>query len=172
MIAFYALGGGWGHFTRINSFIAQEGIDSSIKVIVSNSKAATYFSQEQLIIVPESAHHNAGLLQDFISHVNTSYSIKAWYIDTFPVGILGELTPEIFHGVEVNFLARRLRWDTYSSLIGTAISFKDVFRFESLEPLHQVFLEKYSERIKEVTLSCPKSESEIKHPILESCTLI
>lgn len=168
MIAFYALGGGWGHFTRINSFIQQEGIDSPIKVIVSNPKAATYFSQEQLIIIPESAHQNARLLQGFISDVSTNYPIKACYIDTFPVGILGELTPEIFQGVEMNFLARRLRWDTYSSLIKTPIPFKHIFRFESLEPSHQVYLEKFSERIKEVALSYPKSGLGIKHPVLET----
>ena len=53
MIAFYALGGGWGHFTRIRSFINQQGISASKKVIVSNPKAKSFFEEEELIVVPE-----------------------------------------------------------------------------------------------------------------------
>ncbi len=167
MIAFYALGGGWGHFSRIKSFIEQQDIRSPIKVIVSNSKAATYFSQEELIIVPESAHHNAEHLQAFIGQIAAGFPIKTWYIDTFPVGVLGELQPELFMGTEVNFLARRLTWDTYSPLIITPLKFRNVFRFELLEPLHQAYLDEYGERTTEVTLSYLKSNVRVNHPILE-----
>lgn len=168
MIAFYALGGGWGHFTRVKSFMEQEGIDSPIKVIVSNPKAITYFDKEELIIVPESAHNHAEQLQSFIIEVVASYKIKTWYIDTFPVGILGELRAEVFQGAEINFLARRLKWEQYLPLIKTPLSFEHVYRFEPLEELHQAYLKNHSEITYIINLTYRKADVETVHPILKA----
>lgn len=168
MIAFYALGGGWGHFTRVYSFIQQSGIDGPKRVIVANPKAATYFSEDELIVVPESAQKDAAALRTFLLDIVSTYVFEKWYIDTFPVGILGELEPGIFQGAEVNFLARRMIWKNYLQMIQAPVGFTNVYRFEALEFEHQDYLEKYSQAIIPIDFLVSSFEGDNKHPLAQS----
>lgn len=168
MIAFYALGGGWGHFTRVHSFIRQSGVEGPKKIIVANPKAATYFNADELIVVPEYAQSDATALRSFLLDVARSNDIESWYIDTFPAGILGELEPDIFQGAEVNFLARRLIWDHYGPLIKSPIPFECVYRFEELESNHQIYLERYSASIVPFDMDVDAIVGENTHPLVQS----
>ena len=51
MIAFYAMGGGLGHLTRIHAFIRTQPITGLIKVITSNPSALKFFSKEEVIFI-------------------------------------------------------------------------------------------------------------------------
>ncbi|MDW3193559.1 MAG: hypothetical protein R8G66_14385 [Cytophagales bacterium] len=168
MIVFYALGGGWGHFTRVHSFIQQAGFDVPKKVIVANPKAATYFDTDELIVVPELAQKDAVALRSFLLEISRSNDIEKWYIDTFPVGILGELEVGIFQGAEVNLLARRLIWENYLPMIQAPIQFTNVYRFESLEAEYQEYLDKHSRAITSVDFSASSFAEENRHPLGQS----
>ncbi len=168
MIGFYVVGGGFGHLKRVKTFIENCGNIFSFKVITTNPAVSNFFSKNNTIYIKQSESTTPEKLKIAVKKILDNHRFEAFYLDTFPNGILGELHPEMFQKVSVNLLARRLKWENYSLHIIKNMVFEKCLLFEELETAHYYYLLNNTQRIEHVKLkySCP-NESKLK-PISNS----
>ncbi len=159
MIGFYAIGGGWGHLMRVKTFINNQNIHADFKIITTNLAASQFFHKNNIILIDPIAYESQRNLKNAINKIIANKNFKKLYIDTFPNGILGELTPEMFININLYLLARRLKWDNYEDQIGQPLKFQKTYLFESLEPAHQNFILNHSIAVKPFTLSYKPANS-------------
>ena len=153
MKLFYGMGGGFGHLTRIKRFIQQKQISAPFKVITSNPKSAEFFHPNELIQIEADQRTSREQLAEEMNRQVASLIIDDFYVDTFPCGILGELPLVSFPADRKHYLARRLLWKNYANLATVPMSFATTFRFEQLEPDHQKFVERTSQKLEEILLT-------------------
>ncbi|MFT5917007.1 MAG: hypothetical protein ACI81T_003520 [Bacteroidia bacterium] len=172
MIGFYALGGGFGHLTRVKTFIENVQIETPYKVISTNENAYKFFNRDEVIFIPPSQAESADSLRNELSEIIEKYDFSEFYFDTFPCGIFGELDNSMFQGISLNCLSRRLKWDKYSALFPQVadMEFDKNYLFEPLKVKHEKFLSKNSQNTLKVELdyswmSSVKSKQEILHRI-------
>jgi hypothetical protein len=147
MNLFYAMGGGWGHLTRVSTFIDQFGI-IDFRILTNNPLAEKIFTPNQIITISD--NDRAEIVHTVQQNLET-LEFEKLYIDAFPVGLFGELN-ELSDKVII-YLARRLRWNEYSKLIDQpAIQFEQSFCFEELEEGHQKFVNQFSRMVTPMTL--------------------
>ncbi|MBL6449395.1 hypothetical protein JMN32_23995 [Fulvivirga sp. 29W222] len=155
MIVFYGFGGGFGHLSRIKTFIASAGIEESYKVLTNNRSAYQLFNAEQIAFLPPTYSFEAAVLRKWIRELIREYSPEAFYIDAFPCGLLGELSDDLFAGILVHYLCRRLKWRMYKPLINRCPpAMECVYVFEPLEPDHESYV-KTATQVKHMELSFP-----------------
>lgn len=155
MIIFYGFGGGFGHLSRIKTFIDNFGIEGRHKVLTNNRSAFQLFEEDQIAFLPADYDFEAKSLRKWIADMIREHSPEAFYIDTFPCGLLGELSDDLFTGITVNYLCRRLRWQKYRPLLNPRPPHIDcVFVFEPLEPEHDNYV-KNAALVKRVEMSFP-----------------
>jgi len=147
MILFYGMGGGLGHLTRIRAFIAQFEITDYL-VASANPQASRLFAKSQLVYLPaenKKAEDYATALQKIIEENH----ISEIYIDTFPVGILGELSWLSGSNLKLHNIARRLIWKNYAPLIKNyaPLFYEKVYQLEALEPAHLAYLKNSTKEI-------------------------
>ncbi|MEM7549503.1 MAG: hypothetical protein AAF363_07510 [Bacteroidota bacterium] len=147
MIAFYAMGGGLGHLTRVQAFIHTHQIKDPFKVITANRSAFRFFSSQEVVWIEANESTTPIDLASKIQEATKDIRFEVLYIDTFPCGILGELNGNLIRAKRKHYLARRLIWRNYRSLISENISFDNTYQFEPLEPDHQLFIETYCNSI-------------------------
>ena len=158
MIAFYVLGGGLGHLTRVKTFIQNKGITSPFKIITSNPKWRLFFSEKELIYIPAYKNISPQALRDMIYDACASYSFESLYIDTFPCGILGELDITTIKHKKCFYLARRMQWQKYEALTTKVLPFEISYCFEPLSKDHQSFILSNSKGHQAFQLSYPKPQ--------------
>ncbi len=147
MILFYGMGGGLGHLTRIQAFIAQFEVTDYI-IASANPLAHHLFAENQLVYLPaenkEAVDYSLALQAIIDNH-----SFSEIYIDTFPMGILGELSWLSATNLKLNHIARRLIWKNYAPLIknSTPLFFEKVYQLEALEADHLGYLKKCAKEI-------------------------
>ncbi|MEO1049341.1 MAG: hypothetical protein AAFX87_01855 [Bacteroidota bacterium] len=160
MIGFYGMGGGFGHLTRIRAFIRTYRPEAEIRVITANDQAHRFFHQDQIILASETDYQTPESLHSFVSDTISKHDFDKIYVDTFPAGILGELTENVFGKIKINLLARRLRWNQYAPLLSTSnIHFDRVYVLEPLEPDHEAYLKTYSNQIVDAKLDYGSKEN-------------
>jgi len=161
MIGFYALGGGFGHLSRVATFIQHQKIEPLFKVITNNPNANRFFSENEIIYLKKGEIESKEILKNTIYKTLKTHLFNAFYIDVFPTGILGELSAPIFYNTKTYLLARRLKWESYLPYLNEASPyFEKIFVFEPLEEPHQSFLKKQAREIISVKLEYPSSTNE------------
>jgi len=168
MIVFYAMGGGFGHLTRVKTFIKNTGIASHYKVICSHPKRNLFFTDDELIYIPTHAGISSQELRVLIQDACAGYDIDKLFIDTFPCGILGELTPNTIKHSKSYYLARRMNWSAYQPLASTAMRFEVSYCFEELSADHLSYIYTYSRRHEPFKLNYPKPTASLLQPSLKS----
>lgn len=173
MIGFYAIGGGFGHLTRIKAFIQTKNISPPFKIITTNTNVHRFFRTDQIAFVhPDTAITREVLAQRLEAIIN-DHMFQELYIDTFPQGIMGELASNLLSGIRVNYLARRMIWKRYEHLLNSKVAFHQSFIFESLEDEHYRFIKSCSKELIPSSLVYPPSEptkaalniSQVRQPI-------
>ena len=158
MIGFYALGGGMGHLTRVKIFIRNFNLTEPFKVVTNNQQAHLLFSQGEIVPVLMKHASDTNRLKQIITAALEEFQFTSFYIDTFPVGVLKELTDEMFEGIAVHYLGRRMKWHMYSP-INQGPQFESSYVFERLEKDHLDFIQNHSERVLNRQLSYPIPET-------------
>lgn len=152
MTGFYAMGGGLGHLTRVQTFIKNYQISGAIKIITANRSVLDFFSKEQVVLVESDKSTTPLNLADQIKAVTSHLDFEKLYIDTFPCGIMGELNTDLIPSKTRHLLARRLIWKNYLPLISEIIPFDSTYYFEPLHTDHQQFIKVNSKLTIEATL--------------------
>jgi hypothetical protein len=122
MILYYALGGGLGHIARSFALIehAPQALLRGIRLLVSSKSAgvARPHSPCSMDLVPDRAMADRALYAQFLADYLRRHNFSRLVTDTFPFGLLGELThlaPEIPRVL----VGRYLRWDAYLKRCGS-----------------------------------------------------
>ncbi|MEM7109860.1 MAG: hypothetical protein AAF519_16665 [Bacteroidota bacterium] len=152
MIAFYAMGGGLGHLTRVRAFIHTYNIEEPFKVITANHAAFRFFANEQVLFIESDKETTGAELARKIHDATHDLAFIDLYIDAFPCGILGELSEKVIPAEHLHYLARRLVWKNYQPLLSNEMTFNDIYRFEPLESDHQMFIQNHGKQIIDCSL--------------------
>ena len=153
MKLFYAMGGGLGHLYRVRTFIDQVHL-TSFKVLTNNPLAEKLFSSDEIVSVRHETPH--GLIQQIQSALDT-IPFTEFYVDAFPAGLFGELNTRNLRTV---YLARRLNWNNYKSLVKPGqLRFDETMIFEELEEAHMQFVGEVSESISFIDLRYPIADT-------------
>lgn len=154
MTVFYAPGGGYGHLQRVRRFSKQQGIKDLV-VISNNPSAAQLFDPKFVRVLP-----NEEFAGEFVAEVVREFDPEVFVVDTFPAGIFGELNKSSCQ-CTVNYLGRRLKWDTYRFILPeeNLLRFDTAFLFEELEQGHENFIRQYAANVVPIQL-----EAEVEPP--------
>ena len=163
MNVFYAFGGGFGHLTRIKSFIDDHVKDDYI-LLTNNVAGRRFFSKEKLDIMPGTVPFERVHVQKWVELRIQQYQPDNIYIDTFPVGMLGELTPDMLKNIGVHLTCRRLKWDVYLPLVQKTLYYEKAFIYEPLEPDHEQYVQTNSREI--VPMALALREPTLTPPLL------
>lgn len=150
MKLFYAMGGGVGHLSRVRHFINQFHI-SPYKVLTNNPLAVKLFRPENLLYAEGKT--KTQVAQHVLTLINST-DYDELYVDTFPVGLFGELN-SIKANKKTHYLARRLKWNAYKKLVKNIPVFNTVFCFEEPEPAQETFLQETGKNILPISLHYP-----------------
>ena len=176
MIFYYALGGGLGHLVRAKKVLRALNIET-FKVITSHQHLSSLiFANHQLIPLPEKCLQHPEQVSDWINALIAEYKPTSLFIDTFPLGLCGELSNKNLQStwfekadlkktnleqtnLELVYVARYLKWPEYVQSTDTN---------ESLDKLHFdrcLIIDKlHSEQEKFVKSHCNLIEhTELKH---------
>ena len=149
MILYYAMGGGLGHLTRARAFLHTLGIENDSATILTSSQFASdkrITDDFKVIQVDKSYENNVPEFRNYLKNIFTENNFKTLYIDSFPLGIIGEFAVFDFpENLEINYIARLLKWKNYSKFLKSKINhFKKTFILEPLENAHQNFINENS----------------------------
>jgi peroxiredoxin len=167
------MGGGLGHLTRARAVLYTLGIETNAAIITSSNFAfdKRVTGDVKIIQVDKNFEKNTLAFQRFLQKLFLESNCTNLYIDSFPLGIIGEFSNfEFPENLKVNYLARRLKWRNYQKFqAGVIPKFNKTFILEPLEVEHQEFVNNNStEQIEfEISYPAPKLSSPDKE-ILES----
>jgi len=155
---FYANGGGLGHLTRTSAFISMKNfLPKDCIILTASAKAFLFFETSQIEIIPSQLAENKELLVLFIQEKVIFHQVNEFYIDTFPLGIFGELQWVDFKNIQVFYLARLLKWKVYKPIFEKMpFYFIETYIFENLEQTHFIFVKQYSQRVSHLSICYPK----------------
>ncbi|MEO1652187.1 MAG: hypothetical protein AAFU64_01475, partial [Bacteroidota bacterium] len=165
MLLYYAMGGGWGHMTRASIFISQIGLFPSECLVISphppndappQNPDITFLQIPNHLVDQPKRYHQ--WLTDLINH----YDIQEIYLDSFPLGIIGEWTP-FFQRKDLKFhyIARLLNWEVYQTLGSPPLpQFEKTWIIEPLQAAQKDFIRANSHRVAEISLAYPAPKPE------------
>lgn len=166
MHVFYVQGGGLGHLTRVDNLIKRLSIPIEEILIITPSLFTTYFKGYNFIHL--SWKDKASLWTNTITSVIVKYKITSVYVDTFPLGLKGELKAvyKSFPNLNYVYIARLLQWEFYLEQVKESIpaTFSKTIVLETLYAAHLDWIKKYSELITNLTL-VPKPLQQL--PLME-----
>ncbi len=154
MLLYYAMGGGLGHLVRAEAYLSMAGA-TDYKVITASPYAGRHFPANNLISIPRELENHGEILQKYMQEIIDRTMPGSVVIDTFPVGILGELNNVNWRNAGIIYLTRRMKWKSYNEKIQSRVHFSRTLILEPLEDAHMSFAEKNSGMIKEIDLSYP-----------------
>ncbi|MEL7006412.1 MAG: hypothetical protein AAFN93_27340, partial [Bacteroidota bacterium] len=163
MILFYGMGGGFGHLTRIQAFIKTYKIKKPYLILTANPSANSFFRADQLLWMDTNKDTTKEELAEKIRQTTSTLHFDHLYIDTFPQGILGELTRGLIKTDQTHYLVRRLIWTNYKGQVNEEVQFDKVYRFETLEFDHQEFLNTCSKEIIDASLAYTSPDNSFTH---------
>lgn len=158
MNLYYAIGGGLGHLTRARAFLHTFGIEKDSAILT-----ASHFAEDKRVVgdiniikADENLAQNQTAYHDFLEKVFAAFPVKKLFLDTFPVGIVGEFCDFDFGKTEVFYIARLLKWNNYSCLLrGKIPRFKMTYILETLSDKHRKFIDEHSAANIELKLKYP-----------------
>ncbi len=152
MKVFYTMGGGIGHLYRVFIFINQFKI-KDFRILTSNQLVYKLFEPANILFLsPETYPFEA---QHFFRKIFPKLIVSDVYIDTFPFGVLGELSFKECAKTKIHYLARRLVWEQYKHFNKEEFKFSTVYQVEPLEKEHEQFIENQSKELIQINLSYP-----------------
>lgn len=154
------MGGGLGHLTRAYSFLHTFSLIDSSFILTSSQFVddKRVIGNCKIIQVNKKFEKDISLFQEFLHKTFTELNIKTIFLDSFPLGIIGEFADFDFQDIEVNYVARLLRWNNYSQFIKTNNpKFAKTYLLETLETEHQKFIDENSASQTKLGLVYPKS---------------
>ena len=138
MIAYYAPGGGLGHIKRAGKILSLKHGGEDGEIWSTSCHGRIRHLGQNLVERPLVASRlKRCQLSNEINERLQSSCPTHLYIDTFPSGIMGELTKLTWRGsCKIIFIGRRLKWQVYQEAIeGLAHpAFHKAYRVEPLEP--------------------------------------
>lgn len=161
MILYYAMGGGLGHLTRARAVLHTLKIENESAILTSSSLAndLRIVGNVKIIHVPQYYEKDVAGFRLWLTDVFENYSVTEIFIDTFPLGIIGELNEFDFRNIKINYVARLLKWNAYSRLIsGNTPKFQNTFLLEPPEEEHKNFISQHSEQTTQLELIYPPIE--------------
>lgn len=166
MILYYAIGGGWGHITRASAFMAQLSIPPENCLIISpyhSSETPIQKSDNQFLQVPNHLGQQPRAYHKWLSELIEKYKIQEVFLDSFPLGIVGEWVPFLHYpDLTFHYIARLLRWGLYASqFLTTPPSFQTTWILEKLKPDQLSFIQASSVAMEEISLQYPQSEQSL-----------
>ncbi len=148
MVLYYAMGGGLGHLTRARAFLHTLGIEKNAAILTSSEFAPDkrVAGKSKIIQVDKNYENDVRAFQNFLKNIFDDSSFETLYIDSFPLGIIGDFSDFVFpENLEINYIARLLKWKNYSHFLpGKIPEYKNTFVLEPLEIEHQTFINAYS----------------------------
>jgi hypothetical protein len=162
MIVCYALGGGLGHITRTRALLHTLGLAGEpVTVLISSPQALDprALGGWSPLLAPPEATASRQALGDWVAHLLARLRPRAFYVDAFPGGILGEFCGRRWpRGMQVFQAARRLRWQQYRRrLAGELPPYDRAYVLEPLEDEHRAALAACAEDLAELALEDPPS---------------
>lgn len=166
MIVYYAMGGGLGHLTRAKAVIHTLNLAKPITLI----SASPYVMDKriidgcEIITPPTTLASNFMAFRQWLWQLLDNLEAQALYLDSFPGGILGELTNDFSEKLPIYYLARLLRWKRYSAILKDPLpQFEKTYLLEPLtvEQLHHI--KSHSQHIQPLQLIDPPN---LSHPPL------
>ncbi|MCM8530122.1 MAG: hypothetical protein NE330_03090 [Lentisphaeraceae bacterium] len=142
MTLFYAIGGGMGHISR-SLAMAEQLCLQDFKVVTALQNAEGIIPQEHLIVIEQSLQNDLDSFKLYLSDLIEDLSPKSIYIDSFPLGILGELQnfPWPFR-TKLKYVARLIQWEKYRQMFSAKLpDFSEVIIIEDLYKSHLSELE-------------------------------
>ncbi len=161
MNLYYANGGGLGHLTRARAFLRQLEIESETAILTSSKFAEDHriVGDLKIIKIDEFFAQEKEKYKDFLHNLLSENHFNKIFLDSFPVGIIGEFADFDFGDTEIFYIARLLRWKNYSPLLSKKTPrFKKTFVLETLEKEHREFIENCSDEIINFDLIYPNFE--------------
>lgn len=160
MNLYYAFGGGLGHLTRAAAFIYSLGFHQDQFIIISSSEyAEIVFKKHQIIKISEDYYSKPFELRFLIEKYIKELHIDNFYIDSFPVGIAGELNGLRTKGCKINYIARYLKWNNYYPYIESALYFDNTFIVDFLAIEQLAFVNETSKNIRHLNLREPPTKN-------------
>lgn len=171
MHVFYSQGGGLGHLTRVDKLILKLQIPVEDVIIITSSIFTKYFNKYTHIKL--SWNVSPSVWAETLQNVINKTEITAFYIDTFPFGLKGELISifKKFPDANYIYISRILKWDIYLKNFPNIIApvFSKTILLEPLYPKHFNWIEKQSKQIESINLApktLPKPISFIDAPYI------
>lgn len=156
MKLFYTMGGGIGHVYRVFVFINQFKI-KDFRILTSNPLAYKFFEPANILFLPPETYLFE--IDHFFNTIFPKLLVSDFYIDTFPFGLLGELSYKECAKIKIHYLARRLIWENYKHFSKEDFKFTTVYQFEPLEKEHGRFIENQSNEVIQINLNYPLPET-------------
>jgi len=160
VILYYAMGGGLGHLTRAVAFLHTLSLSEGSAVITSSS-----FADDPRVVGGIRTIHPPATLED------DAYAFGAWIrrtiaaeqperlvVDSFPAGLLGELSGLTTNGrYELWHVARLLKWQNYAKRVGNAglPEYDVVWETEPLHADHENALRPVTRDLRHLQLTDP-----------------
>jgi hypothetical protein len=160
MNLYYAFGGGLGHLTRASALIYTLGLSPGDFMIVTNSEfAVKVFPHSKVVKVQGDLYHKPDELKKLIRSLILRYQIQHFFVDTFPIGIAGELSDMGNCNCRFYYVARFLKWDVYSGEVkNMSAIFEKTYIVENLGERQMEFIQKYSKKQEAVHLNYPENK--------------
>lgn len=157
MNLYYAMGGGLGHLTRAAAFLQTLGIENDSVILTASpfAKDRRIVGNIRTISVDKSFAKDVRQFQNHLKNLFSELRPERLFIDSFPLGIIGEFADFEFNKtIEINYLARHLSWKNYSSLFAENFpQFEKIYLLEPLETEHQKLVKKCSKQLIEFELT-------------------
>jgi hypothetical protein len=159
MTLFYAMGSGWGHLYRTKMIASMFG-KQDLQVLTTNPIAYQLIHKNQVVLISPD-EMNSSHCRDTLKNHLSDPTIKEVFIDTFPLGIMGELDEPLLSGKKINYVARRMKWEAYLNSIepnNFTQKIDTTYVLEPLEDRHQHFINTNSEKIEALKIEYPKPD--------------
>jgi len=164
MILYYAQGGGLGHLSRSKAVWNTLNLPLEKIILLSSSSFVNQkFIPEKVQITSPPPELSSKPLdyQKYLANIFEKYSIESVFLDSFPLGIIGEWQNfKSLQQIPVYYIARLLQWEKYiKQFSNTKIHFKKTYLLEILEEKHLDFIKKHSKSSENLSLKYPQEKA-------------
>lgn len=160
MVLYYAMGGGLGHLTRAVAFLHTLSLGAESAIVTSSSWAddPRLIGALRTIHPPASLEDDRAGLADWMRSTIETERPERLVVDSFPAGLLGELSGLTTYGrYEIWHVARLLNWPRYARRIESSglPEYDVVWETEALHADHETALRAGTRDLRHLQLSDP-----------------
>lgn len=161
MVLYYAFGGGLGHLTRASAVLYTFGYhENDFLVVTSSPFANIVFKEKNFIYIPDDFNTKPAELCSRIESIIQEFQINVFYVDSFPLGLIGEFIHMKVKKCVIRYIARLLKWNNYVSCLSNFyFRFEETFIIEPLPDVQMDYIIRNSENYKYISLKYPSSEN-------------